>query len=263
MLHTLVQNPPAEQHAISSLRYVCFGGGPMPVETLRRLIEGFPGVGFVHTYGQTEAAPRVTALLPQDRLGRLGSIGKPIPGVSVRLLSDDGKIAAPGEIGEIVVQGPNVMLGYYKRPADTAQVLRPDGLWTGDLARMDADGYLYLIGRRKNIVISGGINIYPEELEECLLGHPAVQEVVVMGEPHDVLGESPVAFVVRKPGTTASAEELLQHCATRLAQYKWPSRIEFRDSLSKTYNAKIKRHSGHAQSARPTGAATTPRSDHP
>jgi len=226
---------------LRSLRYICFGGGPVRLDRLTELIQRFPHSGFVHTYGQTEASPRVTALMPEDSLTKIGSVGKPIPSVQVSLLDDHGQPVQPGEVGELVVNGANVMLGYYKRPDETQAVLRPEGLWTGDLARMDDDGYLYLVGRRRNMIISGGINIYPEEVEECLLNHPAIREVVVVGEEHSLLGEVPIALVAPHDEGTVTADEIVRFCAAHLAGFKVPRRVEFRRELAKTYNAKIRR----------------------
>jgi long-chain acyl-CoA synthetase len=140
------------------------------------------------------------------------------------------------------------MLGYYKRPDETRRVLRQEGLFTGDMARMDAEGDLYLVGRRKNVVICGGMNVYPEEIEEHLLSHPAVREAVVIGEPHNMLGEIPVAWVVLHPGVYVTGDDLLRYCAERLANHKMPRRIEFREQLAKTYNAKIRRFGLHETS---------------
>jgi long-chain acyl-CoA synthetase len=237
----LLKQGTIDQYDISSLRYICFAGSPMPKDKLIQLIETFPSVSFVQNYGLTETSPRITVLPPEDSVRKAGSIGKPIPGVKVSLLDDEAGPIKSDEVGEIVVNGPNVMLGYYKQPDETRKILRPEGLFTGDLARMDNDGYFYLVGRRKNIVISGGINIYPEEIEELLLNHPAVREAVVTGESHDMLGEVPVALIVLYSPDAASEEELLRYCSERMASYKVPRRIEFREQLDKTYNAKMKR----------------------
>uniref|UniRef100_UPI004055FE64 class I adenylate-forming enzyme family protein n=1 Tax=Candidatus Electrothrix sp. TaxID=2170559 RepID=UPI004055FE64 len=230
-----------EQYDISSLRYICFAGSPMPQDKLIQLTEIFSSISFVQNYGLTETSPRITVLPPEDSVRKAGSIGKPIPGVKVSLLDDEARATESGGVGEIVVNGPNVMLGYYKQPDETRKVLRPEGLFTGDLAYTDSDGYFYLVGRRKNIVISGGINIYPEEIEELLLNHPAVREAVVTGEAHDMLGEVPVALIVLYSPDAASEEELLRYCSERMTSYKVPRRIEFREQLDKTYNAKMKR----------------------
>jgi len=241
MLLMLLKQRMSNHYDASSLRYICFGGGPMSEDNLKLLLESFPHIGFVQTYGQTEASPRITALLPEDSLRKLGSIGKPIPGVRVSLVDEQGNSVTPGEVGEIVVNGPNVMLGYYKRKNETDKVLRSEGLFTGDLGYLDKEGYIYLVGRRTNVIISGGVNIYPEEIEECLLGHPLVREAIVVGEAHKMLGEVPIAKIVLHPKTLLSEDEILRFCSERLANYKIPRSIEFRESLSKTYNAKIQR----------------------
>ncbi|MCX7923062.1 MAG: AMP-binding protein [Clostridia bacterium] len=230
------------KYDISSLRYVCFGGGNMPVEKLKQLIEDFPTVGFVQTYGQTEASPRATCLLPDDSLRKLGSVGKPIPNVKVRIVDDSGVDVGIGQMGEIIIQGDNVMKGYYKRPEETAKVKRNNWLYTGDLGRYDEDGYIYLVGRKKNIIISGGLNIYPEEVEELLMCHPSVKEACVVGEEHDLLGEIPVAKVVLKEPQTVGEGELINYCLENLAGYKAPVKVYFIQEFSKTANGKIKRY---------------------
>lgn len=161
----------------SSLRYICFGGGRMPIEKLKHLIERYNSVGFVQTYGQTECSPRITALLPQDSLIKIGSVGKPIPNVEILIIDENGTIVPSLRTGEIIVKGNNVMKGYYKQPEITNETIRNAWLHTGDLGYLDGDGYLYLTGRIKNIIISGGINIYPEEIEQILLQHECVDDV--------------------------------------------------------------------------------------
>ena len=227
---------------LSSLRYICFGGSTMPYERIAQLAELLPTVGFVQTYGQTEASPRVTALLPDDIHRKCGSVGKAIPGVQVSICDESGARLPPLQVGEVVVCGENVMLGYYKRPEVTQEVLRQGYLYTGDMGYLDDEEYLYLVGRRKNIIIRGGMNIYPEEIEEYLLEHPAVAEAVVVGEAHPLQGEAPVALIVLRADATMSAEEIIAYCKAGLMSYKIPMRVEFRTELPKTYNQKIQRH---------------------
>lgn len=228
---------------ISSLKYICFGGGNMPVEKLRQIIEAFPTVGFVQTYGQTEASPRVTCLLPEDSLRKIGSVGKTIPYVQVRIVDEGGKDVNIGETGEIIVKGKNVMKGYYKRPTETENTIRNGWLYTGDLAKYDEEKYIYLVGRKKNIIISGGLNIYPEEVEEQLMCHPAVKEVYVVGETHEILGEVPIAKVLLKDNIDKISEgELKNFCLDRLADYKVPNKIVFVEEFPKTATGKIKRY---------------------
>ena len=243
MLLMLLNYRNKHKYDISSLKYICFGGGNMPVEKLKQLIETFPSVGFVQTYGQTEASPRVTALLPKDSLRKVGSVGKPIPNVKVRIVDENGQDVAVGETGEIIVNGDNVMKGYYKRPEETAKVIKDGWLYTGDFGRYDEEGYIYLVGRKKNMIISGGLNIYPEEIEELLMCHPAVKEVCVIGENHELLGEIPIAKIVLKENVKDISEgEIKNYCMDNLANYKVPSRIEFVNELPKTATGKIRRY---------------------
>jgi long-chain acyl-CoA synthetase len=228
----------------SSLRYICFGGGNMPVKKLERLIELYPHSGLVQTYGQTEASPRVTALLPEDAVRKIGSVGKPIPNVQVRIVNQQQIDVPRGEVGEIIVKGENVMRGYYKRPEVTSETIKNGWLHTGDLGKFDEEGYIYLLGRIKNIIISGGINIYPEEVEELLLSHKSVEDAYVLGQPHDLLGEVPVAQVVLHKDIVdvPTDREILDYCQGQLAQYKIPVYITIVDQIEKTKTNKIKRH---------------------
>ena len=237
----LLQYRFASQYDVSSLRYICFGGSSIPVGQLEQLIHMFPTVGFVQTYGQTEASPRITALLPCDCLKKLGSVGKPIPQVRVRIEREDGTQAKPNQIGEIVVQGPNVMKGYYKREDITKQTIVNGWLHTGDLGYIDLDGYYYLTGRKKNMIISGGINLYPEEIEEILLQHPDIEEACVFAEPDAILNEVPAAKIkVSDRGIDIHA--LHEYCSQRLASYKVPTQFYIVEELPKTYNGKLKRY---------------------
>lgn len=239
MLLMLLDYRYSDKYDFESLRYMCFGGGKMPVEKLKELIEKYPSIGFVQTYGQTECSPRVTAILPQDALRKVGSVGKPIPNVEVQIFDENDNPLLQNEIGEIVVKGNNTMKGYYKQPEITQETIRNEWLHTGDLGYFDDENFLYLTGRIKNIIISGGINIYPEEIEQLLLQHDCIEDVCVIGEEHQRMGEMPVAKVVLKYDTTAA--ELKQYCSQKLTDYKVPVRFDFVESLPKTYNGKIKR----------------------
>lgn len=241
MLLMLLDYRYSKNYDISNLRYICFGGGNMPIGKLKQLIKKYNTIGFVQTYGQTEAAPRVTALLPEDSIRKIGSVGKAIPNVEVEIMDCNECVLAQGEIGEIVVRGPNVMLGYFKREDLTKKTLLNGWLHTGDLGYIDKDGYLYLTGRKKNIIISGGINIYPEEIEELLMNHPAVSECCVISEQHYLLGEIPIAKIVLKHDFIDS-NELYKYCKYNLSNYKIPKRFDFVSELSKTYNGKVKRY---------------------
>lgn len=240
MLLILLEYQHAENYDYSTLKYICFGGGVMPANKLQLLIEKYPTIGFVHTYGQTECSPRVTALQPNYALSKIGSVGTPIPSVEVRIINKSGIECNTYEIGELIVYGSNVMKGYYKNPNYTKVTIRDGWVHTGDLGYKDSDGYIYLTGRIKNIIISGGINIYPEEIEQILLLHINVKEVCVVGEPHDFLGEVPIAKVVLNNKTETT--ELQKFCMEHLADYKVPFRFDYVAELSKTYNGKIKRN---------------------
>ena len=230
----------ADRHDYTSLRYICFGGGKMPENKLKELIEKYQSIGFVQTYGQTECSPRVTALMPQYALSKLGSVGTPIPGVQVRVINEVMQECKANEVGEIIVSGKNTMKGYFKQPQITNDTIINGWVLTGDLGYLDKDGFLYLTGRINNIIISGGINIYPEEIEQIMLEHEAVAEVCVVPEVHERLGEVPVAKVILKSKVTA--KELMVYCSSRLASYKVPVKYEFVSELPKTYNGKIRRH---------------------
>lgn len=229
-------------HNVLSLKTICFGGGFMPVDKLRSLMKQYNTINFIQTYGQTEASPRISALLPKDSIRKLGSVGKPIPRVEVRI-DGNGKQCKNGTVGEIIVRGENVMKGYYKCPNETQNVIKNGWLFTGDLGYIDDEGFLYLVGRKKNIIISGGINIYPEEIEEILLMLDFVKEVFVYAEPDEFYGEVPVADIV--PSVNGVSEQnILEFCEERLVKYKVPKHINFVSSLNKTYNGKILRKTG-------------------
>ena len=241
MLFLTIKSCKREGYDLSTLRYLCFGGGTMPVDMLEKIIQFFDKTGIVQTYGQTEASPRVTCLLPADAVRKIGSVGTAIPNVEVQIFDENDKPVKTGEIGQIVVKGPNVMKGYYKKPEITVETLRGGWLHTGDLGKFDSEGYLYIVGRIKNIIISGGLNIYPEEIEEVLINYPAIKEVVVVPDHHEILGEVPVAKFVTIDGASVDLKELNKYCAERLPANKVPSKFIVCDSLEKTYTGKIKR----------------------
>jgi O-succinylbenzoic acid--CoA ligase len=221
-----------------SLRCVLLGGGPAPEALLRRC-EALR-IPVVQTYGLTETASQVATLSPEDALRKLGSAGKPLFGTEVRILDESGVERPAGGEGEIVVRGPTVTLGYLNHPEATASAIREGWLHTGDIGYLDADGFLYVLDRRDDLIVSGGENIYPAEVEAALLAHPAVADAGVTGEPDERWGLKPVAFVVLGEGA-ATAEELISHCRARLAAYKMPARIEFRDGLPRNAAGKLMR----------------------
>lgn len=242
MMLSLLADKKSKKYDISSLRFVCFGGAPTPVEKIKELTAAFPEIGFIHMYGQTEASTRISHLLPRDSSGRAGSVGKAIPGVELRVVDSAGKDVKTGETGEVIIKGSNVMKGYYKREEISAQVLKEGWLYTGDMGKLDSEGFLYIVGRNKNLIIRGGMNIYPEEIEEVLSLHPAVRESCVFGENNGLLGEVPIAKVILKDDRLNENEDSIKrYCFQNLAGYKVPDRVEFVSHLPKTDSGKIKR----------------------
>lgn len=228
---------------ISTLRTVCFGGGPTPVLKIQEIVKKFHGIGFVQMYGQTEASTRITHLLTRDFNNKMGSVGKPLSGIELKIVDQKGQEVKRGKNGEIIVRGDNIMKGYYKKPEATAKTIVKGWLHTGDIARMDNDGFVYITGRVKNIINSGGKNIYPEEVEEVMLLYKNIKEVRVFAENDEFYGEVPVAEVVRKDTAEKVAEdEIINYCIEHLSDYKVPARIYFVDAICKTPTGKIKRN---------------------
>lgn len=225
---------------LSSLRAANSGGASLPGEMIRAFEEKFPGVVLLEGYGLSETASTATFNIDAQRRKVL-SVGRPIWGVEVRVVDGDDKDLPPGEehVGEIVVRGHSVMKGYYKKPEATAEVLHNGWFHTGDLAYRDEDGYLFIVDRLKDLVIRGGYNVYPREIEEVLYAHPAVAEAAVVGRPDERLGEEVVACVTLKPGATAKAEELITYCKEWLAAYKYPREVRILTELPKGPTGKI------------------------
>ncbi|MGW1007544.1 long-chain-fatty-acid--CoA ligase [Streptomyces sp. NPDC002520] len=237
MYAALLQHPGAEDADVSTLRMCVSGGASLPVEVLHGFERRF-GCMVLEGFGMSETSPVVSFNHP-DRPRKAGSIGTPIRDVEVRLLDDDGKDVAEGEVGELAVRGPNVMKGYWNRPEETAAAV-PDGwLRTGDLARRDEDGYLYIVDRKKDLLIRGGYNVYPREIEEVLHEHPAVALAAVLGVPDERLGEEVAAAVVLRAGSEASARELQEYVRERVAAYKYPRRVWLMDALPMGPSGKI------------------------
>jgi len=226
--------PHVERYGFNSLRVCMSGGAPLPVE-VRQKFEALTGGKLVEGYGLTETSP-VTHINPPGGSPKVGSIGLPIAETEARIMDlDTGTREMPvGEIGEIAIRGPQVMKGYWNKPQETAQVLRDGWLYTGDIAKKDEDGYFYIVDRKKDMIIAGGYNIYPREVEEVLFECPKVKEAGVIGVPDPYRGETVKAFVVLKDGATATADEIIAFCRTRLASYKVPRQVVFRDSLPKS-----------------------------
>lgn len=240
MYQTLSHHPEVSKFDLSSIDACISGAAPLPPE-VQADFERITGGRVCEGYGLTEASP-VTHCNPIHGERRNGTIGLPFPSTDARVMDvTTDRPAGPGGVGELEVRGPQVMVGYWQRPEETAAVLRDDWLRTGDLASMDADGYFTIVDRIKDLVIVGGINVYPREVEEVLLAYPAVADAAVIGMSDERRGEVPYAFVVLAEGKVASVAELLEHCRANLARYKVPADIEIRSELPKTMVGKVLR----------------------
>ncbi|WP_174616238.1 fatty acid--CoA ligase family protein [Virgibacillus ihumii] len=238
MYNYLLQSAADHTVDFSGIRLCISGGSSMPVALLKNFEEVF-NVRVSEGYGLSEAAP-VTCFNPLDRPRKPGSIGQSILNVENRVMNEFGEEAEVGEVGELAVRGPNVMKGYYKLPEETEMALRDGWLYTGDMARMDNEGYFYIVDRKKDMILVGGYNVYPREVEEVLYEHPGIAEAAVIGAPHPDTGESVKCFVVTKD-STLTEDVLLEFCNAHLAKYKIPSSIEFLDELPKNTTGKILR----------------------
>lgn len=226
---------------LASLRKVFFASAPVSAGRIAALHSAFPGVEFSYGYGLTEAGPRCAQCVAPWTLAKPGSSGRALPGVELRVVDQGGIPLPAGALGEIAVRGPNVMAGYYRRPEETAAVLVSGWLRTGDLGVVDEDGFLFVQGRLKNVIIVRGCNVAPEEVEEALLEHAAVEAAFVAGEPDELQGERVVAYVVRAPGTAVAEVELRSHVAARLEGFKTPSRVIFVPELKRNPHHKLVR----------------------
>jgi long-chain acyl-CoA synthetase len=246
MINAVLALPERKRYDVSSMRRLVYGASPMPPERLRAAIDTFGNI-LQQAYGQSESSPFLacTCLRTTNAHGdaadirRLASCGQEIVGVQVRVVDADDRPVRPGEVGEIVARGPNIMLGYWKRPEETAYALRGGWLHTGDLAIVDEQHYVYIVDRAKDMIITGGENVYSTEVEAVLYQHPAVLEAAVIGVPDDQWGEAVKAVVVLRDGQQASAEALIAHCREQIAAYKCPKSVDFLDTLPKSGAGKI------------------------
>jgi long-chain acyl-CoA synthetase len=234
-------HPRVKEYNISSIKSCISGSAPLPVEVAQRF-EQLTGGRLVEGYGLSEASP-VTHCNPMDGRARAGSIGLSFPDTLTKIMdSDTGTRELPhSEVGELVIKGPQVMLGYWNRPQETASTLRDGWLYTGDIAKMDKDGFVYIVDRKKDMIIAGGFNIYPREVEEVLYEHPAVFEAAVVGVPDPYRGETVKAYVVLRPGAKATQEEIIAFCREKISAFKAPRQVEFKEALPKTAVGKILR----------------------
>jgi long-chain acyl-CoA synthetase len=247
MLVYLLNHPDLDQYDVSSLERVGCGAAPCPVELLQEFERRF-GCTIYEGYGLTESTV-VCTTQRRDRPKVVGSVGVPLPGFTVKILDDEHNEMPVGELGEICARGPHVMKGYYRMPEATAETIRDGWLHTGDIGRMDADGNLYVVDRMKDMIIRGGLNVYPRDIEEVLFEHPAIAEAAVIGRPDPEYGEEVIAFVVLRPDASAGAEEILAFCRQKLAKYKTPKEIHFIASLPKSGVGKVVRRELRAQLA--------------
>jgi len=224
-----------------ALRYVTQAGGGMSPALLRELDAVIQGLPIYVMYGQTEASPRLSYLDPADLFRKPGSIGKAIPGVALEVLHPSGDPVKAGETGELVASGENIMVGYWQQPDATAEALRDGRLWTGDLASIDEEGFLYLVGRKSEMLKSGAHRVSPKEIEDVLLEHEAVLESAVIGVADDILGESIIACVVLKAPASCTEKELINHCHAILPAFKVPHRVNFYTELPKTESGKVRK----------------------
>ncbi|HEX2097201.1 MAG TPA: long-chain fatty acid--CoA ligase [Solirubrobacterales bacterium] len=237
MFGALLHHPERERFDTSSLRTCITGGASMPVEVLRGFEQAF-GCVVLEGYGLSETSPVATSNHP-GRERKPGSIGTPLEGVELRVVDENDNEVEQGEVGEIVIRGHNVMKGYWQRPEATEEAMRGGWFHTGDMARMDEEGYFYIVDRKKDLIIRGGYNVYPREVEEVLYEHPKVREAAVVGIPHDEWGEEIGAAVVPHEGEELSAEEVSSYVKERIAAYKYPRVVWFLDALPKGPPGKI------------------------
>lgn len=241
MYWALLNHPEAHKYDLekiaSNLRLCCSGGSAMPVEVMRAFESKFK-VKILEGYGLSETSP-VASFNRMDRPSKPGSVGLPVWGVEIRIVDENGNEVAQGGLGEIVIKGHNVMKGYYKKSQANVEAFRNGWFHTGDVGRKDEEGYIYIVDRVKDMIIRGGFNVYPREIEEVLMSHPAVSLAAVVGLPDDQYGEEVKAFVVRKPNTMLTEEELIIWSKENMASYKYPRMIEFRDSLPMNATGKI------------------------
>lgn len=245
MLQRLYDDPAATPTALRSLRLIMTGGAPVPGALLERMLAKTPEIRVLTGYGLTEGTALVT--LAEVTLGadgepvRGGTIGRVLGGMELAIRAEDGSTCPAGTPGEIVIRGPNVMAGYYHSPEDTAQALRAGWLHSGDIGLLDKDGFAYIVDRKKDVIIRGGQNIYPAEIEEALYGVEGVAEAAVIGIPDADMGEVPVAFIAFARGSFATVDSIIGHCQQHLARFKVPAAIHIRDELPKGPTGKILR----------------------
>lgn len=239
MWNMVVNVPNIEEYDLTSVQRASTGAAICPIELKKKIMHHFPNAGIYDAFGQTEMSPTTTCLLPEDSLRKTNSVGKATLTVEIRVVDEEMNDVPVGEVGEIVYRGPTVMKGYYKNPEATEEAFRGGWFHSGDLVRMDEEGFVYVVDRKKDMIISGGENIYPAEVEAALYKHDAILEAAVIGVPDEVWGESVKAYIVLKPGRTLTEEEVIEHCRQHLASYKKPKYVEFLDELPRNPSGKV------------------------
>ena len=237
----MLNHPDFQKLDLSCIERLMSGSAPLPIEVIKAY-EAKTGIHINEGFGLTEASP-VTHSNPYGTVQKTGSIGIPYPGTEVRLVDlETGENDVPqGEPGEMIIRGPQIMKGYWNRPDETVQAIRNGWLYTGDIATMDEDGYFFIVDRKKDMIISGGYNVYPREIDEVLYTHPKILDACCIGVPHPTRGEQIKAFIVLKEGETATEKEIIDFCSKILAKYKLPTMVEFRSELPKSNVGKILR----------------------
>lgn len=239
MVNMLFQEPTFDRYDVSSMRFIIDGGEKMPLPLIKQIKEKFSKAWFADAYGLTETVSGDTFLSKDKIIEKIGSVGKPVIQLRVRIVDDEGRDVSPGTLGEIVLRGPKVFKGYWKNPGATAEALKRGWFHTGDIGYLDEEGYLYIVDRKKDIIISGGENIASLEVERVIYEIHRVLEVAVVGIPHPRWQEVPKAYVVVKKGEQLTAEEVLDHCSKKLAKFKVPKEIEFIDMLPRNPSGKV------------------------
>jgi acyl-CoA synthetase (AMP-forming)/AMP-acid ligase II len=239
MARLLIHHPEFDSADLSSLKRLFLGSAPLSPDTLERLQARLPGTAVLNSYGMTEGGHATFAMDPDGARTRPGAVGRPTPPVQVRIVDDENQVLPTGEIGEVITRNPVGHREYYRNPEATARTWEGGWLRTGDLGRLDTDGYLYIVGRKKEMVVRGGMNVYADEVEAVLQSHPEVVEAAVVGIPHEVLGEDVAAYVVLRPEATVSTAKLKTFAGERLADYKVPRQIHYLPALPRNPGGKV------------------------
>ncbi len=237
MLQFMYASPERDKHDLSSVRWIMSGAAPVPVSLIEQY--GELGIAIPQVYGMTETCGPACLISPEEAIAKAGSTGPAFFHTSVRVVNEAGEDVAPGEAGEVIMAGRHIMLEYWNRPDATAETIRDGWLYSGDVATVDEEGFVYIQDRKKDMIISGGENIYPAEIENLLCGHPAIKEAAVIGQDSKRWGESPLAIVVLADGASAGAQEILDYCQGKLARFKMPQAVEFTDVIPRNPSGKI------------------------